>query len=69
MKSGCGGGRGRTIQKGHDGKGGRGGGGGRGTPTVGAPPAATPPPTIKVVMVAKIEQLEERLATMASLQH
>jgi hypothetical protein len=30
---------------------------------------ATPPPTIKAAMVARIEQLEQRLATMASLQH
>jgi hypothetical protein len=36
---------------------------------VGAPPAATPPPTIEATMAAKIEQLEQRLATMASLQH
>jgi hypothetical protein len=51
------------------GRGGRGGGGGRGTPTVGAPPAATPPPTIKATMAARIEQLEQRLATMASFQY
>jgi hypothetical protein len=54
---GCGGGRGR------------GGGGGRGTPAVGALPTTTPPPTLETVMVARIEQLEQRLATMASLQH
>jgi len=47
LKSGHGGGRG--------GRSGRGGGGGRGTPTVGAPPVATPPPTIEVAMAAKIE--------------
>ncbi len=49
--------------------GGRGGGGGRGTPTVGAPPVITLPPTIEAAMVVKIEQLEQRLATMASFQH
>jgi hypothetical protein len=48
---------------------GRGGGGGRGTSAVGAPPTATLPPTTEATMVAKIEQLEHRLATMASLQH
>jgi len=49
----------------------RGGGhGGRGgTPTVGAPPMATPPPTTKATMAARIKQLEQRLATMASFQH
>jgi len=46
--------------------GGRGGGGGRGTPMVGAPFAATPPPMTKVAMATKIEQLEQRLVTMAS---
>jgi hypothetical protein len=46
--------------------GGRGGGGGRGTPMVGAPLVATPPPMTKVVMATRIEQLEQRLATMAS---
>jgi hypothetical protein len=46
--------------------GGRGGGGGRGTPTVRAPPVITFPPTTEVAMAAKIEQLEQRLATMAS---
>ncbi len=51
------------------GHGGRGGGGCRVTPTVGAPPAATPPPTIEVAMATKIEQLEQRLTTMASFQH
>ncbi len=54
------------AQRGH---GGRGGGGGRGTPTTGALPVTTLPPTIKVVMVARIEQLEQRLATMVSFQH
>jgi hypothetical protein len=44
------------------GRGGKSGGGGRGTPTVGAPPIATPPPMIEVAMVARIEQLEQRLA-------
>ncbi len=66
MRSSRGGGHGRTAQRGHDG---RGGGGGRGTPAVGAPPAATPPPTIKAAMATRIEQLEQRLATMASFQH
>jgi hypothetical protein len=58
-----------VTQKGHDGRGGRGGGGGRGTPTVGAPPTATPPPTIEIAMVVRIEQLEQKFATMASFQH
>ncbi len=49
--------------------GGRGGGGGRSTPMVGAPPTATLPPMIEVVMAARIKQLEQRLATMASFQH
>jgi hypothetical protein len=48
------------------GRGGRSGGGGRGTPTVGAPPVTTLPPTIEAVMATRIEQLEQRLATMAS---
>ncbi len=64
--SGCGGGCGRTAQRG---RGGRNDGGGRGTPAVVAPPAATPPPTIEAVMHARIERLEQRLATMATLQH
>jgi hypothetical protein len=34
-----------------------------------APPTATPPPTIEADMVIRIEQLEQRLATMASFQH
>jgi hypothetical protein len=55
-----------VVQTGH---GGRGGGGCRITPTVGAPPAATPPPTTEVAMATKIEQLEQRLTTMASFQH
>ncbi len=46
------------AQGGRDGRGGRGGGGGKGTPTVGAPPVATPPPTIEAAMAARIEQLE-----------
>jgi hypothetical protein len=48
-------------------RGGRGGGGGKGTPTIGAPLVAIPPPTTEATMVARIEQLEQRLATMASL--
>jgi beta-lactamase class A len=36
---------------------------------VGAPPTATPPPTTKAAMAARIKQLEQRLATMASFQH
>jgi hypothetical protein len=51
------------------GRGGRGGGGGKSTPTVGAPPMTTLAPTIEVAMAARIEQLEQRLATMASFQH
>ncbi len=43
--------------------------GGRGTPTVRAPPMITPPPTTETAMVARTEQLEQRLATMASFQH
>ncbi len=53
-----GGGRGQTTQRGHGGRGGRGGGGGgggKGSPMVGAPPTATPPFTIEVAMVARIE--------------
>jgi hypothetical protein len=50
-------------------RGGRGGGGGRGTPTIGAPPVTTLPPTIEAAMAARIEQLEQRLVTMASFQH
>jgi hypothetical protein len=34
-----------------------------------APPVITPPPTTKVAMATRIEQLEQRLATMASFQH
>ncbi len=66
MKLGCGGGRGGAVQRGH---GGRGGEGGRGTSGVRAPPTATPPPMIEAAMAVRIEQLEQRLATMASLQH
>jgi hypothetical protein len=51
------------------GHGGRHGGGGRGTPTVGAPLIAILPTTTEAIMVARIEQLEQRLATMASFQH
>ncbi len=69
LRSSRGGGRGGTTQRGRGGRGGRGGGGGKGTPTVGAPPDATPPPTTEVAMAARIEQLEQRLATMASFQH
>jgi hypothetical protein len=58
-----------VAQRGHGGKGGRGGGGGRGTPIVGASPMTTFPPTIEAAMAARIEQLEQRLATMASFQH
>ncbi len=50
-------------------RGGRSGGGGKSTPTVGAPPATTPPLTTEAAMVVRIEQLEQRLATMASFQH
>jgi hypothetical protein len=58
-----------VAQRGRGGKGGRGGGGGRGTPMVGAPLAAILPPTTKATMATRIEQLEQRLATMASFQH
>ncbi len=57
------------IQKGRGGRGGKGGGGGRSTPTVGAPPTATPPPTTEVAMAIRIEYLQQRLATMPSFQH
>jgi hypothetical protein len=60
LRSGCGGGCGGVAQRGH---------GGRGTPMVGAPPTTTLPPTTKATMAARIEQLEQRLATMASFQH
>ncbi len=63
LKSTCDGGRGGAVQRG------RGGRGGRSTPTVGAPPMATPPPTIEAAMVVRIEQLEQRFTTMASFQH
>jgi len=36
---------------------------------IGAPPTATPPLTTEASMAVKIEQLEQRLATMASFQH
>jgi hypothetical protein len=42
-------GRGGVVQRGCGGR------GGRGTPAVGAPPTATPPLTIEVAMVARIE--------------
>ncbi len=67
LRSGHGGGGGRATLRNRDGRGGRGGGGGRGTPTVGAPPVTTPPLTIEAAMAARIEQLEQKLATMASL--
>jgi len=59
-------GRGGAAHKGHGGRGGRGGGGGRGTPMVRAPPVIIPPPTIEAFMSTRIEQLEQRFATMAS---
>jgi hypothetical protein len=34
-----------------------------------APPVITPPPRTEVAMATRIEQLEQRLATMASFQH
>jgi hypothetical protein len=58
LRSCRGGGRGRAAQRGH---------GGKGTLAVGAPPAAIPPLTTEVAMATRIEQLEQRLATMASL--
>jgi hypothetical protein len=63
------GGHGGITQRGRGGRGGRGGGGGRGTPMVRAPLMITPPPTTEVAMATRIEQLEQRLATMASFQH
>jgi hypothetical protein len=36
---------------------------------VGALPVAIPPPTTEAAMAARIERLEQRLATMASFQH
>jgi len=69
LKSGRGGGRGGAAQRGCGGRGGRGGGGGRGTPMVRAPLVITPPPTTQAAMAARIEQLEQRLATMASFLH
>jgi hypothetical protein len=56
-----------VAQRGCGGRGGRGGGGGRGTPTVGAPPVTTLPPTIEATMATRIEQLEQRLVYMASV--
>ncbi len=38
-------------------------------PAVGAPLTGIPPLMIEAAMAARIEQLEQRLATMASLQH
>ncbi len=69
MRSGRGGGRGGAAQRGRGGKGGRGGGGGRSTPMVRAPPMTTLPLTTEVAMAVRIEQLEQRLAIMASFQH
>ncbi len=69
MRSGHGGGHGGAAQRSRGGKGGRGGGGGRGTPMVRAPPVITPPPMTEAAMAARIEQLEQRLATMANFQH
>jgi len=57
------------TQRGRGGRGGRGGGGGRGTSMVGATPTTTPPPTTEATTAARIKQLEQRLATMASFQH
>jgi hypothetical protein len=34
-----------------------------------APPAAIPPPMTEATMATRIEQLEKRLATMASFWH
>jgi hypothetical protein len=62
-------GHGGPAQRGRGGRGGRSGGGGRGTPMVKAPPVITPPPTTEATMAIRIEQLEQRLATMASFQH
>ncbi len=55
------------AQRGHGGKGSRGGGGGRGTLAIGAPLAAIPPLMTKAAMATRIEHLEQRLATMASV--
>ncbi|CAM6073505.1 unnamed protein product [Sphagnum tenellum] len=63
LKSGRGGVRGGAVQRG------RGGGGGRGTPMVRVPLLITPPPTTEAAMATRIEQLEQRFATMASFQH
>ncbi|CAM6014680.1 unnamed protein product [Sphagnum balticum] len=56
-------GRGGAVQRDHGGRGSR---GGRSTPMVRTPPMITLPPMTEVVMAARIEQLEQRLATMAS---
>jgi len=69
LRSGHGGGHGGAAQRSRGGRGGRGGGGGRGTPMVRAPPVITPPPMTEAAMAARIEQLEQRLATMANFQH
>jgi hypothetical protein len=63
LRSGHGGGSGGVAHRGFGGR------GGRGTPTVGAPLVATPPPMTKATMATRIEQLEQRFATMASFQH
>jgi hypothetical protein len=63
LRTGRGGGRGGVTQRS---RGGRGGGGGRSTLTIRAPLVITPPPTIEATMATRIEQLEQRLATMAS---
>jgi len=60
LRSGRGGGGGGAAQRG------RGGRGGRGTPMVRAPLVITPPPTTNAAMAARIEELEQRLATMVS---
>ncbi len=52
LRLGYGGGHGGVAQRG---RGGRGGGGGRGTPTVRAPPTATPPLTTEAAMGANIK--------------
>ncbi len=65
LRSGRGGGHGGVAQRGRGGRSGR-GRGGRGTPMVRAPPMITPPPTTEAAMATRIEQLEQRLTTMAS---
>jgi len=69
LRSGRGGGCGGAAQRDRGGRGGRGGGGGKGTPMVRAPPVIIPPLTIEVTMATRIEQLEQRLATIVSFQH